>query len=260
MPSLLVGGELLPSHARVEVDRCPPSGWTTSDRGPPAGAEPARGRVVPAPNDLVEGHAELGDDRVQRPDRGPRLPALELGDQARRQPDPARQLALADPRPEALLAQAVADPLEHRPTHPSRASRSHQHPAAVDVEVHAVDGRFSRRKTVASMTSAVVASRPIGVRAMTGRAASPPRTGCRRRCRMDRVEPDRSSSRPALDQRADPAVHCRHGGRPRVRPVLGPAPEHDDGRIAGHPVEQRVDDLGVPHELQRRELTASATV
>src|SRR5262249_10207748 len=113
-PLALVGGELLPPDAGVEVDRRP---LARVRHGRPGARTVRRPAAVPrrevlAPDDLVEGHPELRDDRVQRAHRRPRLPALELGDQARRKPEPPRELALADAGLDAFLAEAFADPVE----------------------------------------------------------------------------------------------------------------------------------------------------
>jgi mannitol-1-/sugar-/sorbitol-6-/2-deoxyglucose-6-phosphatase len=63
---------------------------------------------VPA-EDVVEADTELGHERVQRADRGLRLTGFDLRDQARGDPEPSRQLSLADPNALALLLEPRPD-------------------------------------------------------------------------------------------------------------------------------------------------------
>ena len=58
---------------------------------------------------VLHRHAERGRDRVQRADRRLALARLDLGDEARRQPDAAGQAAQADPPPGPLRADTLAD-------------------------------------------------------------------------------------------------------------------------------------------------------
>jgi hypothetical protein len=122
-----VARQPLPHDARVQLDRV---ALLRVDHRPGddlVGFGPDRTRdrelVLVDPEHVVERHAELGHDGVQGADRRLGLPRLDLGDQARRDAEPARELALADPGRLALLPQARADVAElaHRAPfrHPS---------------------------------------------------------------------------------------------------------------------------------------------
>ena len=117
---LAAGGQPLPAHAALELDRRPLGSPLDEHRaasapdllgrpgralGTAAGC-PGRRRRVGDREHLVERDAELAHDRVQRPHRRLDLRRLDLRDEARRDLQPPRQLAQA----QALLDPGVAQP------------------------------------------------------------------------------------------------------------------------------------------------------
>src|SRR5262245_2950646 len=115
--AVVPGGQPFPADARAEVDHVPFGGAldaTEADRRP--GLVPGRWRhglhrpvAAGRREQLVERDAQLGDDRVERPHRRLRLAGLDLGHEARRDLEPASELAQAQATPLALDAQARAE-------------------------------------------------------------------------------------------------------------------------------------------------------
>ena len=88
--------------------RRPRAGW--SGRGVNRGPTVTCVFVASAGREeLVERHAELADDRVERSHGRLDLSGLDLGDEARRDVEAPRQLAQAQPAVGALLAKALAE-------------------------------------------------------------------------------------------------------------------------------------------------------
>src|SRR4029453_15668840 len=107
---VLVAREPLPSDARRELHHVALAGahdrsLDVGRRG--LGADGGRDRelVLVDPEDVVERDAELADDRKRAAHRRLGLTGLDLRDQARRNPEPACQLALADVRSLPFLAE-----------------------------------------------------------------------------------------------------------------------------------------------------------
>jgi len=57
----------------------------------------ATGLLLRTREQAIDGKAERGSERVERPDGGARLPRLDLGYQAGREADPLGELTKADP-------------------------------------------------------------------------------------------------------------------------------------------------------------------
>src|SRR5262249_43064936 len=103
--ALAVRREALPPDPGREVDHAARVG--PLDDALAADGQPGDGLDVA--EDLAHGHAELGHERVERAHGRVHAVALDLRDEARRDADPARELAEADTAPLALLTEPAAD-------------------------------------------------------------------------------------------------------------------------------------------------------